>query len=231
MWGQLDDSPFRQEGLLFLGTGIMTDFLNEVGTTEVARDSLKMEVNNPASWSAQDLRTRPVIPSGPAAFLTFTLLVPSERHPLKRWLHDHCCSVCCFLTGCSADLRRHCSQSDHVLYVAVRWLTASRIDLSTHGFWLVNVLIVTVSVACSVRPCLRSLLLQSVNSLTSDELARNMSQSTSSRDACSVASEWGDQRVTSLSTGGSRAILCLYSGVRKMATWSDLPKAGSEWAL
>ncbi len=52
----------------------MTDFLNEVGITEVARDSLKMEVNKPASWSAHDLRTRPVIPSGPAAFLMFTLL-------------------------------------------------------------------------------------------------------------------------------------------------------------
>ncbi len=46
-----------------------------------------------------------------------------------------------------------------------------------------------------------------------------------------VASEWEDQRVTSLSTGGSWMNLCLYSGVRKMALWSDLPKAGSEWAL
>ncbi len=36
------------------------------------------------------------------------------------------------------------------LYVAVRWWTAARIVLSTHGFWLENVLIVTVSVACSV---------------------------------------------------------------------------------
>ncbi len=44
-----------------------------LGTTEVARVSLKMNVNKPASWSAQNLRTRPVIPSGLAAFLTFTL--------------------------------------------------------------------------------------------------------------------------------------------------------------
>ncbi len=76
------------------------------------------------------------------------------------------------------------------LYAAVRWLTASRIVLSTHGFWFEKVFIVTVSVACSVS-VFTKLNATSVNSLTSDELARNMSQSTSSRDACSVASEWG----------------------------------------
>ncbi len=32
----------------------MTDFLKEVGTTEVARDTLNMDVNKPESWSAQD---------------------------------------------------------------------------------------------------------------------------------------------------------------------------------
>ncbi len=86
------------------------------------------------------------------------------------------------------------------LYAAVRWLTSSRIVLSTHGFWLENVLIVTVSVACSVS-VLTKLNATSVNSLMPDELARNMSQSMSSRAACSIASEWEDQRVTSLSTG------------------------------
>ncbi len=34
---------------MFFGTGIMTDFLKEVGTTEVVRDLLKMDVNKPAS--------------------------------------------------------------------------------------------------------------------------------------------------------------------------------------
>ncbi len=58
------------------------------------------------------------------------------------------------------------------LYAAVCRFTAAQTVLSTHGFRFENVLIVTVSVACSV-----------------------------------------------------------YSGVRKMAAWSDLPKAGSEQAL
>ncbi len=34
---------------MFLGTGMMTDFLKEVVTTDVARDSLKVDVNKPAS--------------------------------------------------------------------------------------------------------------------------------------------------------------------------------------
>ncbi len=71
----------------------MIDFLKEVGTTEVARDSLKIDVNKPASWSAQDLRTRPVIPSGPAAFLTFTLLRAlrtSSSDTVITWLSLHC---------------------------------------------------------------------------------------------------------------------------------------------
>ncbi len=104
-------------------------------------------------------------------------------------------------------------------------------DWSVHPRFLIRkCLFVTVSVASSVS-VLTKLNATSMNSLTSDELAQNMSQSTSSRDACGIASEWEDQRVTSLTTGGSWAILCMYSGVRKMAAWSDLPKAGSEWAL
>ncbi len=73
MGGQLEDSHSGMRVFLFLGIGMMTDFLKGVGTTEAARDSLKMDVNKPAIWSAQDIRTRPVILSGPAAFLMFTL--------------------------------------------------------------------------------------------------------------------------------------------------------------
>ncbi len=47
--GPLDDSHSGKRVYCFLGTGMMMDFLKEVGTTEVARDSLKIEVNKPAS--------------------------------------------------------------------------------------------------------------------------------------------------------------------------------------
>ncbi len=139
-------------------------------------------------------------------------------------------------TYCSSESITRCFIHTHIprqkslMYAAVCLLTASRIVLSTHSFWLGKVLTVIVSVACSVS-VFTKLTATSMNSLTSDELALNMSQSTSSRAACSIASEWEDQRVTSLFTGGSCASLCLYSGVRKMAAWSDLPKAGSERAL
>ncbi len=68
-------------------------FLKEVGTKEVARDSLKMDVNKPACWSSQDFRTRPVIPSGPAAFLMFTLfssLWTSSSNKVITWLSLLC---------------------------------------------------------------------------------------------------------------------------------------------
>ncbi len=105
----------------------MTDFLKEVGTTEVARDSLNMDVNKPASWSAQDLRIRPVIPSGPAAFLIFTLLISLRTRPPTGWIHDRC-SVCCFLTRCSAvSRRRHCIQSGRRRCLALRPAMASHL--------------------------------------------------------------------------------------------------------
>ncbi len=34
-------------------------------------------------------------------------LVPSEPRPPPRWLHDHRCSVCCFLTRWSTESRCH----------------------------------------------------------------------------------------------------------------------------
>ncbi len=86
--------------------------------------------------------------------------------------------------SCYPTKDRHCMRTDR------------------HSAMVNRVMVVTVSVACSVS-VLTKLIATSVNSLTSDELARNMSQSTSSRAACSIASEWEDHRVTSLSTGDS----------------------------
>ncbi len=92
----------------------MTDFLNEVGTTEVARDSLKMEVNKPASWSAHDLRTRPVIPSGPRLSWCLLLLLSSLRtsssDTVVTWSNITALSAA-FLTCWSAESRRHYIQS------------------------------------------------------------------------------------------------------------------------
>ncbi len=39
---------------------MMTDFLKEVGTTEVARDSLNMDVNKPASSGPQNAASNPI---------------------------------------------------------------------------------------------------------------------------------------------------------------------------
>ncbi len=97
--------------------------------------------------------------------------------------------------SCSPTKDRRCKQQ----YVC----------LPQHGLFcpptvsdLMKVLIVIVSVACSVS-VFTKLNATSVNSLMSGELARSMSKSTSSRAACSIASEWEDQRITTLCTGGS----------------------------
>ncbi len=74
-------------------------------------------------------------------------------------------------------------------------------DCSVHPRFLIGEC-PSVSVACSVS-VLTKLNATPVNSLTLDELAQKISQSTSSRAACSIASEWEDQLVTYLSTGGS----------------------------
>lgn len=50
---------------------MIMDLLKHAGTTEWARDIEKIEVSTGAS-SAQDFKSRPGIPSGPAAFLLFT---------------------------------------------------------------------------------------------------------------------------------------------------------------
>lgn len=94
-------------------------------------------------------------------------------------------------------------------------------DLSTHGFWLGNILIMIFETVSStsfpVNPTTSS-----VNRLMSlSELSWNMSQSVVSRASCRVASDWSVQRVTSLCTRASCFSRCLYFGARKMTVWSD----------
>ncbi len=111
------------------------DFLKEVGTTEVARDSLKIEVNKPASWSAHDLRTWPVIPSGPAAFLMFTLfsaLRTSSSDMVITWFSLLCLLLeqrCCH---CIQSGRRRC-----LIRRPVNWSALTQICFQRHRWSLV----------------------------------------------------------------------------------------------
>ncbi len=80
-----------------------------------------MDVNKPASWSAQDLRTRPVIPSGPAAFLTFTLFSSLRTSSFDTVITWSSLLVCCFLTRWSAESHcRHYIQSGRRRCLALR---------------------------------------------------------------------------------------------------------------
>jgi len=57
-----------------LGTGIKVYHLKQAGTTDSTRERLNIVVNTGAIWLAQVFSTRPDMPSGPAAFLVFTLI-------------------------------------------------------------------------------------------------------------------------------------------------------------
>uniref|UniRef100_A0A8C7YUY7 Chromodomain helicase DNA binding protein 3 n=1 Tax=Oryzias sinensis TaxID=183150 RepID=A0A8C7YUY7_9TELE len=64
----------RQAVEEFLGIGMMMDDFRQAGMKACASDRLNIFVKTWESWSAQARRTFPGTPSGPAAFLGFTLL-------------------------------------------------------------------------------------------------------------------------------------------------------------
>lgn len=55
-----------------MGSGTIVADFRQGGMMDWESEVLKMLVKTPASWSAHSLRTLPVTPSGPAAFLGFT---------------------------------------------------------------------------------------------------------------------------------------------------------------
>ena len=70
------------------------DILKQVETADWDRERLNMSVNTPASWSADALRMRLGMPSGPEALQGITLLNVGhgEREPTvlgsgPRWWH------------------------------------------------------------------------------------------------------------------------------------------------
>ncbi len=103
------------------------DFLKEVGTTEVARDSLKIEVNKPASCFLkstviyQEILEHFMLPSadklyGDADFIFQQDLAPAHTaNGTKSWFNDHGVTVLDWPTN-SPDLLResmvYCQEED-----------------------------------------------------------------------------------------------------------------------
>ena len=58
----------------FFVTETMVVCLKQMGTADWYRESLNIEVNTSASWSAHSLRTQPGMPSCPGHFRGFILL-------------------------------------------------------------------------------------------------------------------------------------------------------------
>jgi len=57
-----------------LGTGTIVDHLKQAGNRDSARERLNIVMNTGASWLAQVFKNHQDMPSGPAAFLVFTLI-------------------------------------------------------------------------------------------------------------------------------------------------------------
>ncbi len=66
-------APLRDVIAASFGTGTIVDVFRQVGTVHFNREGLNILVNTSPSSAAQSLRTRPGIPSGPAAFRVLIL--------------------------------------------------------------------------------------------------------------------------------------------------------------
>ncbi len=99
-------------------------------------------------------------------------------------------------------------------------------SLLIHGFWLGQMQIVLVGTTSFIHFLVKHVTISEYASMSSSDAARNMSQSTWSKQSCSIVYDWSDQHWIVLRAGASRFSFCLLAGRSRMEEWFDLPKGG-----
>ncbi len=146
MWGQLDDSHSGQAGLLFLGTGIMTDFFkgggNHRGSEGLIKDWIKQTIKL-ISAGSQNTASNPIMVL--AAFLTFTLfssLRTSSSDTVITWSSLLCLLLPYMLIGrrtfkdhYSWDRRYYRDVVGNIRPVGQNWRASNNIWPTPTIFW------------------------------------------------------------------------------------------------